>query len=572
MSVSDPGSFEFGPFRLDTGTRVLWRAEQIVPLTPKAVAVLEALVERSGDVVLKKELLARAWPDAAVQEANLSVTVAALRKALGSQEDGTSYIQTVSRRGYRFAGPLRPGSPVPRLALAVLPFACLGPETESHLGVGLADALIGRLTEADELRVRPTGAVVHYAALPRPPREAAAELGVDAVVAGTIQRAGERVRVSVQLVPLAAALRPWADSFDAEWTHLFTVQDELAERVARALHLRLASAPKPRRPRTPSREAYDSYLRGRYFWARFDPEGLGKAFGYFGDAISRDAEYAAPQAGLASAHLLLGMGGLTPPREAWDRAGACAERALRLDPSLAEAHLSGAFALLFRDWDWQGARTALDHAVSAGPRVASVHLWRALFLALAGDHPEARRSLEVGRDIDPLSGLATALLCLFHEVEGEHEEALALARKAVELRPDRFLGYWSLGLANVFLGHGTSAEKALGRAVELTSGGPVMRAHLAWAAARAGRTERARRELMELDALSKTTYISPCQRAAVLGALGEIDAGLSRIEEGAEERDAWTVFLRVDPLFEPYRGQARFESVVRRTRPGRPSP
>lgn len=568
--MPDPGTFEFGPFRMDTGKRVLWKGEEIVPLTPKSVALLEALVERRGDVVLKEELLARVWPDAAVAEANLSVTVAALRKALGPQEDGRSYVETVSRRGYRFAAPLRAGNEPPRLALAVLPFSCIGPETEPHLGVGLADALIGRLTQADELRVRPTAAVAHYAASPRPPREAAAELGVDAVVTGTVQRAGERVRVSIQLVPLPAALRPWADSFDAEWTHLFAVQDELTERVARALHVRLATAPRPRRAHRPSREAYESYLRGRYFWARFDPEGLGKAFGCFADAISRDARYAAPQAGLADAHLLLGLGGLTPPREAWDLAKGCAERALTLDSSLAEAHVSGAFARLFGDWDWDGARSALDRAAEVGPHLASVHLWRALFLALAGDHHEARRSLDIGREIDPLSGLATALRCLFHEVEGEHEDALAVARKAVELRPDRFLGYWSLGLANVFLGRVAPAEEALGRAVELTSGGPVMRAHMAWAAARSLRTEEALEQLAELDALSNTTFVSPCQRAAVLGALGDIGRGLTRLEEGAEARDAWTVFLGVDPVFEPFRGHPRFEAIRRRTGPPRP--
>ena len=565
--MPETGTFEFGPYRLDSAKRVLWRAGEIVPLAPKAIALLIALVERRGDVVLKQELLGRVWPDAAVEEANLSVTVAALRKALGPQDDGTSYVQTLPRRGYRFAAPLRADSEPPRLALAVLPFACLGPETEPHLGVGLADALIGRLTEAEELRVRPTAAVARYTDSSRPPREAAAELGVDAVVTGTVQRAGRRVRVSVQLVPLPVALRPWADSFDTEWTHLFRVQDELTSRVARALRVRFASGTRPKRAHEPAPEAYESYLRGRWFWARFDPEGLGKAFGCFGEAIARDAEYAAPQAGLADAHLLLGMSGLASPREAWDRAKACAERALALDPALAEAHVSVAFARLFGEWDWAGARSSLDRAAKAGPRIASVHLWRALFLGLAGDHEEARPSLEIGRGIDPLSGLAAALRCLFHVVEGEHEEALALARKAVELRPNRSLGYWSLGMASAFLGRVVPAEEALERAVELSSEGPIMRTHLAWAAARAGRTEEARKRLAELDALSETTFVSPCQRGAVLAALGEVDEGLARLEEGAGERDAFTVFLGVGPLFEPFRGHPRFESLRRRIGP-----
>ena len=345
------------------------------------------------------------------------------------------------------------------------------------------------------------------------------------------------------------------------------MQDELTERVARALHLRLATAPRPRRAHTPSREAYESYLRGRYFWARFDPGGVAKAFGCFGEAISRDERYAAPHAGLAAAHLLLGLGGLTPPRDAWERATDCAERALALDPSLAEAHVSLAFARLFGDWDWSSARSALARAVAEGPRVASVHLWRGLFLALAGEHEAARRSLDLGSELDPLSGPAIALRCLFHEIEGEHAEALALARKAVELRPDRFLGYWSLGLANVFLERVAPADAALARAVVLSSGGPTMRAHAAWAAARSGRTGEALEQLAGLDELSRATFVSPCQRAAVLGAVGEIERGVARLEEGAVQRDAWTVFLGVDPLFAPFRGHPRFESIRRRTGP-----
>ena len=295
--MPESGPFEFGSFRLDGEKSVLWRSGQLVPLTPKALALLQALVEHDGDVVSKQTLMGRVWPDAAVQEANLSVTVAALRKALGPQPDGRSYVQTVPKRGYRFDAPLHLAGSGPELGLAVLPFSCLGPETEAHLGLGLADALIGRLTEVVGLRVRPTGAVTQYLAHPKAPREAAKELGVDAVVGGTVQRDGGRIRVSVQLVPLPAALRPWADSFDADWTDLFGVQDALAERVAQALALRLAPHRPPADRQAPQPEAYEAHLRGRYFWSRFDPEGLGKAFGYYGEAVRLDPRYAPPMPG-----------------------------------------------------------------------------------------------------------------------------------------------------------------------------------------------------------------------------------------------------------------------------------
>ena len=523
-------------------------------------------------MVSKQTLMGRVWPDAAVQEANLSVTVAALRKALGPQPDGRSYVQTVPKRGYRFDAPLHLAGSGPELGLAVLPFSCLGPETEAHLGLGLADALIGRLTEVEGVRVRPTGAVTQYLAHPKPPREAAKELGVDAVVGGTVQRDGGRIRVSVQLVPLPAALRPWADSFDADWTDLFGVQDALAERVAQALALRLAPHRPPAGRQAPQPEAYEAHLRGRYFWSRFDPEGLGKAFGYYGEAVRLDPRYAPPHAGLAGCHLLLGLAGLVAPREAWNLTEECADRAIVLDPSCAEAYLSRAYARLFRDWDWEGARLSLERATTLAPGLASAHLWRGLFLGLVGDMAGAKVAIDRGRDIDPLSGMASALRCLACEVTGDYEQELSLARRAIELRPENFLGYWSMGLANVLLGRVRPGRKALQRALELTEGGLVVRAQFAWALARAGETKEARQRLDDLDALASSTFVSPCQRGAVLAALGDVEGGLARLEEGAEQRDAWIVFLGAGPRFASFRGEPRFLELLRRvgltSRPG----
>src|SRR5262245_21581755 len=285
--MTDSPSFEFGPFRLSTEKSVLWRGDELVPLTPKAFDLLRVLVEHRGDVVTKSELLSRVWTDTVVEEGNLSVTVTALRKALDPQPNGRSSIQTVPRRGYRFDGAIRAEGGPPRLSLAVLPFTGLGPEVEDHLGLGMADAIIGRLTAHEALLVRPTVAVAPYAGTSVEPRELAALLGVEAVVTGTVQRQGDRVRVSVQLVPRPIALRPWAQAFDADWTDLFAVQDEIAERVAEALWPRLAAgrAAEPVRDRRkPSPAAHEAYLRGRFFWARFDPESLGRAFGYFGEA------------------------------------------------------------------------------------------------------------------------------------------------------------------------------------------------------------------------------------------------------------------------------------------------
>ena len=277
-----------------------------------------------------------------------------------------------------------------------------------------------------------------------------------------------------------------------------------------------------------------------------------------------DPRYAPAHAGLADCHLLLGLAGLLAPRQAWDLTEECADRALALDPNCAEAYVSRAFARLFRDWDWEGAGRSLERATTLAPGLASVHLWRGLFLGLASDLAGARRAIDRGREIDPLSGMASTLRCLSCEIAGDYEQELALARRAIELRPENFLGYWSLGLANVLLGRIRPGKKALQRALELTEGGLVVRTQFAWALARAGQTEEARQRLDELDALASSTFVSPCQRGAVLLALGDIEGGLLRLEEGVEQRDAWVVFLGAGPRFASFRGEPRFLELLRR--------
>ncbi len=211
-----PADFEFGSFRLDAGKGVLWHEEALVPLTPKALAVLQVLVEARGDVVPKADLMARVWPDTIVEDANLSVTVSALRRGLGRHAGDPAWVETVPRRGYRFAGPLRAPEAEPPLVLAVLPFRGIGPDAQDHLGLGIADALIGALTGVENVTVRPTGAVAHFAHQHVAPLEAAEALGADAVLDGTVHRQGHRVRISVQLIPRRAGLQAWAEQYATE--------------------------------------------------------------------------------------------------------------------------------------------------------------------------------------------------------------------------------------------------------------------------------------------------------------------------------------------------------------------
>ncbi len=558
--------FEFGPFRLDADKQVLWREGEVVSLTPKALALLWALVEAGGDVVPKPDLMARVWPDTAVQEANLSVTVSMLRRTLGVQEDGRSWIETVPRRGYRFDGPVKAPESATLVTLAVLPFEVLGRGAEPHIGLGLADALISRLTGLEGLRVRPTAAVTHFSGRRVAPGEAAADLGVDAVLTGTVRQEGENVRLSLQLVPRRIDLQPWARQIDTPFTDLFTVEDRLAEEVATLLHARLAPSDDAPPSHVPRREAWVSYVRGRYFEAWLNSDGVSKAIGHFGEAGLQDPEWAAPQAGLADAHVLLTFAGAVAPKEAWNRAAECVERALERSPELAAAHAVGAWIALFRDWDWDAAHGLLRRALAHEPDSHVIRLLYGVFLDLAGDAAGARRELDEALEADPLSGLAAVAQAFFHDPEGTPEGWLTAARRGVELRPDRALGYWGLALASMTTGQPERAVEALRKGVELSDDGIVMRAQLGWALARAGRSDEARVLLSALEALEGTAFVSPYHLASLRLALGERTAALDELERAAADLDPWIVFLDADAALLELHGDPRFERLVERIR------
>jgi DNA-binding winged helix-turn-helix (wHTH) protein/tetratricopeptide (TPR) repeat protein len=548
------GTLEFGPFRLDPAKRLLWRDGRLVGLPPKAVDLLLALVEQAGEVVGKQELMDRVWPDTFVEEANLSVNVATIRKQLGDEHP---FIETVSRRGYRFVGAVKRQG---RLRLAVLPFRALGPETSenAYLGIGLADAIINRLASSGPVSVRPTRLVQKYAGAEIEPSRVAQELQVDAILDGTLQMDGTRVRVSVQMVPVREATAGWAERFEAERTTIFDLQDAIAERVGRALEFHLGER-KTRRSAVDF-EAYQHYAKGRYFWSRFSPSEIEKAFVCFDKAASVDRTFALPHSGLAEAYLVVGAVGAAPKSIAWSRAAKAAERALELDDSLAEAHVSLGALALFQSWDWEKAGREFEMAMTLNPGTAGPHQWYALYLHIRGRFAEAQRELAHARELDPLSVIVHTQIALHGYLSGDHEEELLACQKAVELEPNQFLPHWSLGVAYANLGRLEDALVCHRRAVELSGGIGALRASVARTLAQMGRTKEARTEL-EAKATSRAGAISPYSRVSALVALGDHDAALKDLERAAKERDPWIVWMNVDPLIAALRGQPRFEKV-----------
>jgi TolB-like protein/Flp pilus assembly protein TadD len=548
---------------------VLWREGEVLPVTPKALDVLAALCAQPGEVVTKDELMRRVWPDTFVEEANLTVHVSALRKALGTQANGRPWIDTVPRRGYRFVGPPpRRTASGPR-SLAVLPFAALDARTaDDHLGLGMADALITRLGRSGQILVRPTSAVMPYARAAADAAGSGRELSVDVVLEGKVQRAGERVRVTAQLVRVADGATLWADTLDEPFTGLFDVQDALSARLERALALQLGEPePRPAQRPTEDPEAYRAYLRGRYFWNKLTGPWLDKALAEFRAAVDRDERFARAWAGLADTQTMLTLFGQTPPAEGWAVARRAAERAVALDPGLAEARVSLGYVRLFQDWDWAGAEAELQRAVSLSPASAEAHQWYALLLGMSGRFPEALQEVARAQELDPLSLTVNTNAGLLLYLRQQYEPEVEQHRRTLELDPDYGPAHWALGLAYAQQGRHEEAIAAHRKAVELWGGSALFKAVLGRSYALAGRRREAEEVLRELEAATGGARVSPYHVAILYALLGDHDHALQRLQEAAERRDHWLVWVKVDPILDPLRGDARFEALARAVGP-----
>ena len=596
---------------MDAGERVLLREGRPVPLTPKLFDTLLALVERSGHLVEKAELMELVWPATFVEESNLSSNVSLLRKALGGADDGRPFIETVPRRGYRFAAPVRvlergaalddrdefvvrrltrarilaheeetdddarrlhgarshlslPAADAPPRSLAVLPFALINPGAgDEYLGLGLADALITQLGNTGHLVVRPTSAVRRYA---DPDRDSAAvgrELGVDAVLEGTVQQAGGRLRVTVQMVGAQAGVSLWADKFSAPFTDIFEVQDSISEQVARALAPRLTGADRRllRKRYTENAEAYQSYLRGRYFWNKRNLEGFRKAVAHFRQAIEHDAAYALAYSGLSDTYAMLASWGEPPPREVMPLARAAAERALEIDPELSEAHASLG-NVLYSLWHFYESEAALRRAIELNPNYATAHNRYAQLLVSLERFAEAEREIVRAHELDPLSPMVTTAVAGPYLYSGRYEEAVAQYGRALELDPDFIPALFSLANALAQLGRHAEALAASARAVAVSGRHPLIVAAHAGLLATAGRVEEARRELDAL--LSSGAAVLPFSLATVYARLGDDERALACLERAYEERNTHLNDLNIELEFAPLRRDPRFRDLARR--------
>ncbi len=511
METRDKPLYQFGAFHLNPAGRELLRGNERLELPPRVFDTLVVLVEEKGKLVEKDRLMSAVWPDTVVEENNLSQAIYLLRKTLHDGDNGIRYIETVSKRGYRFVArvqqveneaesslmerswqvQLEPAkgngnngssqspahSPVQALpksrwlvwciaglvsilaallavqvgrwrdrqknqldnepirSVAVLPLQNLSNDPEEeYFADGMTDELITELAQVRQLKVVSKTSIMQYKGVRRPLTQIGRELGVDAVVEGSILRSGDRVRITAQLIRTATDRHIWAKAYEGDVKNVLSLQALVAEAITDEVKLDLTPAERDRfrasRPVDP--EAYEAYLRGRYFWNRRDVGGFQKAIGYFNQAIKKDPNFALAYSGLADCDTLMALDTLGPGLMA--EAKAAALKALELDDKLAEAHTSLAAVRIFLDWDWTGSELEFKRALELNPNYAPAHHWYGnILLGPLGRHEEAIAELNRARELDPLSLIINADLGYAYYLARQYDSAFAQYQKVLAM-------------------------------------------------------------------------------------------------------------------------------------------
>lgn len=582
--------YEFGPFRLDPVERLLLHKGQPVTLTPKAFETLVVLVEQSGHVVGKDELMSAVWPDAHVEESNLTQNIFTLRRVLDVRGASSSYIETVPKRGYRFTATVRKafGLEAPRTgplaalsrgkqierrakggalkSLAVLPLvnASADPNAE-YLSDGITESIINSLSQLRDLRVMARSTVFRYKGQEVDPQEVGRALGVRAVLTGRVLQLGKHLIIRTELIETADGRQIWGEQYDREPLDILAVQEEISREISEKLRLRLTGQQKQLLTKryTEKTAAYHAYLKGRYYWNRRTEEGFKRAIEFFHQAIKEDPDYALAYAGLADCYNLLNSYGLIAPRESAPIIKAAVAQALRRDELLAEAHASLGHVKMLHDWEWAGAEREFQRAIELNPSYATAHHWYALYLRSRGRFDESLAEIRRAQKLDPLSLIINTVIGTHFYYTCQYDKAIEQCHETLALDPNFHVAYGVIGEAYTQKGMYQEAVAELQKALAL-SDSPEGLAMLGYAYALMGEKKEVRKVLARLQRLSEQRYVKPSSRAIICIGLRDKERAFEWLDRAYEDRNELLVMLRVDPRLEPLRDDGRFSELLLR--------
>jgi DNA-binding winged helix-turn-helix (wHTH) protein/TolB-like protein/Flp pilus assembly protein TadD len=453
-------------------------------------------------------------------------------------------------------------------SIAILPFRPLNtaPEDE-YLGLGMTDALITRLSNLHKIIVRPVGAVRKYA-MADDPVGAGRQLAVQSVLEGSVQRSGNGTRVTVRLWRVPDGELLWGDTFEEKSSDMFLVEDSISQKVANALTINLTGDEQKQflRPFTENSEAYQWYMKGRFFWNKRTVDGVKKSIDYFQRAIQADPNYALAYAGLADSYTMAGSYGysILPPEEAMPQAEAAAAKALAIDDSLAEAHASLGYIKFTYDWDWAGAEREFKRSIALNPLYDNAHHWYSHELIALGRSQEGIAEARKALELSPSDTVMNEHMGWTYLMVRDYDHAIQSARKAIELDADFLLAHRVLGMAYQYKGQYNEAISEFERGVELSRGDPVAKAFLARSYAAAGKNDQATQILNELLQLSTKQYVPPAEIADTFAALGRKDDAFQWLNKAYDERAAALVYLKVAQVYDPLRSDPRFQELLKR--------
>jgi TolB-like protein len=563
--------FRFGPFELDATGPELRKDGQPLRTPPQPLRVLALLVTHAGEIVSRAEIQHQIWGDDAHVdfELGLNYCMNRLRTALGDSAQNPRFIETIPRAGYRFIAPVVDSAASSRLMLAVLPLDNLsGDPSQEYLSEGLTEEVI---TELGRLKPERLGVIGRYSAAVckrsgKPLDKIAAELGVDHVLEGSVRRAGDRVRVSIQLIRVADQTHLWAETYERSCADVLAMQAELGRSVADALAIELLPPPRSGRRRGPAvgADGYDCYLKGRFHWNTWTVESLQLASNCFQEAISRDSRFAPAYSGLADSLSMLGFFNLVRPHDVYPRALRVAAHAVGLDGESAEAHASLAWAKCCYQWDWDVVGREFECAIALNPNYLQAHAWHAFYLTIMGRKQEGLDEIRCARHLDPLSAVINTDEACFRYFAGEYEESVKQCQRTIALNPTFGLAYHKLGLCYMALGRIQEAIAAFESASTHWQEHPTAVASLSTALAAAGEKTRAREILGQLEQIATQRFVSPLDLALVHLSMGDIEHGITLLEDACEIRDSRLPFVRIAPGMDQLSEHPRFRKILAR--------
>lgn len=557
---------QFSDCTLDTEARSLRRGGQTVHLTPKALQLLELLLEARPRPLSKETLLEKLWPDTFVSEANLPSLIKEIRDAIGDDARAPRFIKTAHRHGYSFSGAATALDVDETIdSIAVLPFENLSGQSDGEvLADGIAEAVIAMLSSLPDVRVAPRAASFRYRGRDGELDLLRRDLNVRASISGRLRFSGGSFVVAVELTDLERQSQLWGQQFRSSADDIVELQSRICSEISSHLHLRLGADARRRlaRKATSNPAAYQAYLKGRHHWNRRTAEGIERAIFHFQSALDLDAQMALAWSGLADCYIALGSRDLLPPRQLFPKAKDAAQHALELDPELAEAHASlGAFEEVFA-WNFRAAEESLVESLRLNPSYSTGRLWYGQALAHHRRFEEALAQLRLAEESDPLSVTINVAMAMTFYLARDFASAIPHLERALEVNPHHEPAHTLGGLVALQQRQHEIAQRELERSMSISRGEPHVIAALAAVEASTGRVDEARKRLTTLREMSVTRTISPVHLALIHISLDELDRAFDELRRAIELRSGWLVFLATDPRFDALRGDERFEAMV----------